>query len=63
MNPILQDMRDERQRRYDDAKNDLIKAMISISKLDQEQRNQLVFEIISLEVAVELYTAMNQFYG
>ena len=63
MNPILQEMSDERQRRYDDAKNDLIKAMISISKLDQDQRNQLVYEIINLEATFGLYTALRHRYG
>ena len=40
MNPILQEISNERQRRYDDAKRDLLQAIYSASKLDEAQKQQ-----------------------
>ena len=54
---------EQRHQNYIDAKNDLIKAMNSVSKLDLAQRNQLASEIISAEAAFSVYSMLRQFFG
>ena len=54
MNYMTYDYNIEKQKNYEDAKNDLIKAMVSISKLDQRQRQQLISEILNSELAAML---------
>ena len=63
MNPILQEMSDERQRRYDDAKKDLLQAINSFSQVDDAQKNQLCLEFLRARAVLTLYSAMRQNYG
>ena len=63
MNPILQEMSDERQRRYDDAKKDLLQAIYSASKLDEAQKQQLAMELLGVETMTAFYRMLRQYYG
>ena len=63
MNPILQKMQDERQRRYDEAKKDLLQAINSASKLDEVQKQQLAIELLGIEVVKAFYRMLQQNYG
>ena len=60
MNPIRQEISDERQRHYDDAKKDLLQAMYSASKLDETQKQQLVVELLGVETVMAYYRIMRQ---
>ena len=63
MNPILQEISNERQRRYDDAKRDLLQAIYSASKLDEAQKQQLAVELLGVEAVKAFYRLMQQHDG
>ena len=63
MNPILQEIGDERQRRYDDAKRDLLQTIFSASKLDEAQKQQLAVELLGVEAVKAFYRLMQQHDG
>lgn len=45
----------QKQRQYNKAKEDLIKAKDSFDKLDNTQKQQLVEEILGIKAAAEIY--------
>lgn len=51
----------ETEKKYFDAKNDLIKAYHSISKLEPWQRDQLAKELLGVEAAVSMYNLMQKY--
>ena len=63
MNPLFQELNNERQRHYDDAKKDLLQAIYSASKLDEAQKQQLAMELLGVETMTAFYRMLRQYYG
>ena len=63
MNPMLVGMNNDRQKHYDDAKKDLLQAFYSFSRLDDEQKRQLMSELVGAETVFTVYSIMRQFFG
>lgn len=63
MNNLMDEWNKERQKNYTDARNDFIKAMHSISKLDQDQKRQLFAEFANAEAVLAFYNALRQYFG
>lgn len=53
----------ETDKKYIDARKDLIKALNSIGKLEQWQREMLAKELLGADVAVAMYNVMRQYFG
>ena len=51
----------ETEKKYFDAKNDIIKALNSISKLELWQREQLAKELLGVEAATSMYNLMQKY--
>jgi len=47
-------------KKYFDAKNDVIKAFKSVSELNQWQKEHLAKELLGVEAAVTMYSLMRQ---
>lgn len=52
----------ETEKKYFDAKTDLIKALDSIRKLEPWQREQLAKELFNADVVSTMYNAMRQYF-
>ena len=63
MNSMFGDLDKKREQNYTDARNDLVKALNSFSKLDTLQKNQLISEFIGAEAAFAVYSVMRQHFG
>lgn len=44
----------EKQKNYEDARKDLLQAIHSFSKLDPEQKKQLLSELVQLGIGMEM---------
>lgn len=53
MNTIMEDINKQKQKQYNKAREDLIKAKDSFDKLDNIQKQQLVEELVGLKTASE----------
>jgi len=53
MNTIREDKNEQKQKQYNKAKEDLIKAKDSFDKLDNIQKQQLVEELVGIKAAAE----------
>lgn len=51
----MDNINEQKQRQYNKAKEDLIKAKDSFDKLDNTQKQQLVEEILGIKAAAEIY--------
>ncbi len=63
MNYTMYDQNLQRQKNYDDARKDMIQAMNSFSKLDDDQKRQLIYELASYGTAMNIYSMMQQRFG
>lgn len=55
MNTITEKMNEQRQKQYNKAKEDLIKAKESFDKLDNTQKQQIVEDLLGIKAAAEIY--------
>ena len=53
MNTITEDIKEQKQKQYNKAREDLIKAKDSFDKLDNYQKQQLVEELVGIKAAAE----------
>lgn len=63
MNEMTGNTNNSRDKRYNDAKKDLLEALDSFSKLDGDQKNQLITEFIGAEALRALYSVVRQLFG
>ena len=63
MNPMFEELSNNRQRQYNDAREDLLKAMHSFSLLDDAQKQQLILESINADALAAIYSVMRQHFG
>ena len=63
MNEMIENANSSREKKYNDAKKDLLEALDSFSKLDGDQKNQLITEFIGAEALRALYSVVRQLFG
>lgn len=53
----------EAEKKYFDAKSDVLKAFKSVSELDEWQKRQLANELLGVETVAAMYNMMRQYFG
>ncbi len=53
----------ETEKKYSDARSDIIKALKSVSELEDWQKRQLANELLGVETVVAMYNMMRQYFG
>lgn len=61
MNPIAEALMSEEEKKYVDARNDILKAMKSIEDLNPQQRERLVKELLGIEAFTAICKIMMQY--
>ena len=61
MNPIAKAQMSEEEKKYVDARNDILKAMKSIEDLNPQQREQLAKELLGIETFTAICKIMMQY--
>lgn len=63
MNEKIENANISREKNYNNAKKDLLKTLESFSKLDGDQKNQLITEFIGAEAFCAFYSIMRRYFG
>ena len=61
MNPIAEALMSEKEKKYVDARNDILKAMKSIEDLNPQQRERLAKELLGIEAFTAICKIMMQY--
>lgn len=61
MNPIAEALMSEKEKKYVDARNDILKAMKSIEDLNPQQRERLAKELLGIEAFTTICKIMMQY--
>lgn len=61
MNPIAKAQMSEEEKKYVDARDDILKAMKSIEDLNPQQREQLAKELLGIETFTAICKIMMQY--
>lgn len=53
----------QEDKKYFDARNDMIKAFKSVGELESRQREQLLKELVGIDAVTTIYKIMYQYWG
>ena len=63
MNPVAEALMSEEEKKYRNARKDVLQAAKSISELTEQQQEQLVKELFGATAVVTMYRIMQQHIG